>query len=202
MKNSKILNNSYFRKVVLGAASCCILAGCTFTDIIGQGTAGGIAITKFWIDKGRMPKSVEDFIELGDILCDSLEFGAAFGSALGSDLDRIVEEHKQEGKELEKTISALNNRVEAYEEGNKELRKQIKECQSAVSKGASSAKLRNGISKAKSEAKSKRSLIDRDIAKLKKNRSQYASQIADLEKQRAILDANIRDLNDISQTLR
>ncbi len=202
MKSSNIFNNSYFRKVVLGAASCCILAGCSFTDTFGTIGSSGMAIGKFYLTYGRMPSSTDDYIALADILCDSLDFGNAFGTALGSDLDRIVEEHKQEGKELEKTISVLNSRVEAYEDGNKELREQIKECQSAVSKGASSAKLRNGISKAKSEAKSKRSLIDRDIAKLKKNRAQYASQIADLEKQRAILDANIRDLNDITQTLR
>lgn len=202
MKSSNIFNNSYFRKVVLGAASCCILVGCSFTDTFAPIGSGGMAIAKFYITYGRMPDSTDDFIILGNMLSDSLEFGNAFGTALGSDLDRIVEEHKLEGKELEKTISVLNSRVEAYEDGNKELREQIKECQSAVSKGASSAKLRNGISKAKSEAKSKRSLINRDIAKLKKNRAQYASQIADLEKQRAILDANIRDLNDITQTLR
>ncbi len=200
MKSSNIFNNSYFRKVVLGAASCCILAGCSFTDTFGTIGSSGMAIGKFYLTYGRMPSSTDDYIALADMLCDSLDFGNAFGTALGSDLDRIVEEHKQEGKELEKTISVLNNRVEAYEEGNEKLRKQIKECQSA--KGASSKKLRSGISKALSEAKSKRSLLNRDIATLKKNRSQYASQIAQLEKQRAVLDANIRDLNGISQTLR
>lgn len=202
MKSSNIFNNSYFRKVVLGVASCCILSGCSFTDTFGSLGSSGLAMGKFYVKYGRMPSSTEDYIELANMLYSSLEFGAAFGTVLGSDLDRIVAEHKLEGKELEKTISSLNSRVAAYEKGNKTLRKQISECKSAISKGAASPKLSQGISKALSEAKSKRSMINRDIATLNKNRSQYASQIAKLEKQRAALDANIRDLNGISQTLR
>lgn len=208
MKRYITLNN-YLHRAVSSTAVCCILAGimtgCSFSEIFGSLGSGGMAVGKFYLKYNRMPSNTDDYLILAEMVYDSLEFGAAFGSALGADLDEAVEAHKLEGQQLAKSISMLNSRVAAYEKGNKALQNQIKECKSAAAtmgKGAASAKLGKGVSQALSEAKSKRNMIDRDISTLNKNRSQYASQIAQLEKQRSALDANIRDLNSLSLTLR